>query len=753
LIKLNVGGRPVDIRRQTVKSFPKNHLSAILSGRYDAILPKDKDGRLFLDIDLDHLEPILNYMRDYANGIEEAHSVNSLLAQNVTTVMRYFNLSIPFEQLLDTTILTDDDIEWVSNELKLSPCSFKLLHRGSHDTFSKANFPKRACGSNASHVGLMGKRLMMVIRDTDQNVFGACSIFQVGASNPQANPYNISQMMSFRNSPVFSLKGKGGHRELYGGHSSIPNVVILEDNPGTAFPGSDSSRAFRDSSLARQSYIWLRDKANMVSGSSVRYYAPGTATDPGQNLSVPFVVSEFEIFEVSPLPKAPMVTKPRTNSGDSATSLKPASSAIPSIAMKMQELSDLQASIEGYSASLLRSDAEYQNDLRTLREELKFVAHFAGLDDPYEEKDESNADPNGGSTCCCIDNENCAVAKATSNSLSTINSPVTSSSSSKRALQPQAPQIAGSSLFVRSSSSTADLQTAPDPQTVQQEREESHEEEASILAAINVYAGVIKKEMLRKLSLDRDTRAPMASNGGEGTRAHEESSEMLKGNEEHKEQPSKRQRSGGKASDDDADTLRGGDRDSDGDDVNVSNRQRVLNINAGGSVVTVSASTLMEAPKGSYLYNLASTRWGHEYDEEGNLFQDVHPECFRKIISYLRMKSLERFVSIQAFGQNEPKEDEQLTIPKLHMNTSSPVLWRPGCPLHSSASAGASRIDVDTSSSWVMKASSTSSIGSLALEGRNDIVIPQELRVPLDHLLSYYQLVDVNVKTYRYNLC
>jgi hypothetical protein len=76
----------------------------------------------------------------------------------------------------------------------------------------------------------------------------------------------------------------------------------------------------------------------------------------------------------------------------------------------------------------------------------------------------------------------------------------------------------------------------------------------------------------------------------------------------------------------------------DEDEATASN---VVSFNAGGTIVSVARSTILSAAPNSFLAAVVSGRWANpvdEYDEGGNIFQDVHPQCFASIIAYLRLK-------------------------------------------------------------------------------------------------------------------
>jgi hypothetical protein len=62
----------------------------------------------------------------------------------------------------------------------------------------------------------------------------------------------------------------------------------------------------------------------------------------------------------------------------------------------------------------------------------------------------------------------------------------------------------------------------------------------------------------------------------------------------------------------------------------------ILDINAGGEIIRVLRGTLTQM-KGTVLEAIFSGRWEKELqrDGHGNVFLDVNPECFRKIVDFL----------------------------------------------------------------------------------------------------------------------
>jgi hypothetical protein len=72
----------------------------------------------------------------------------------------------------------------------------------------------------------------------------------------------------------------------------------------------------------------------------------------------------------------------------------------------------------------------------------------------------------------------------------------------------------------------------------------------------------------------------------------------------------------------------------------ASDASSIVTISAGGTLVAVSRATLLQAPSGSMLANMASDVWGHDLDSDGHIVQDVNPELFVAIVNYLRLRAL-----------------------------------------------------------------------------------------------------------------
>ena len=78
VVKLNVGGKRVEVCRDTIRSVVsqaelagsmEHRLASLLSGRWDVFLPRDGDGCIYLDWEKSWIMPCLDEMTAIANGV------------------------------------------------------------------------------------------------------------------------------------------------------------------------------------------------------------------------------------------------------------------------------------------------------------------------------------------------------------------------------------------------------------------------------------------------------------------------------------------------------------------------------------------------------------------------------------------------------------------------------------------------------------------------------------------------------------
>jgi hypothetical protein len=70
VLPLNIGGTCIYVLRRTITQIEDSMLANMFSGRWDDSLPKDPDGRFFIDQEYDKFGPLIRYLRELGNQTE-----------------------------------------------------------------------------------------------------------------------------------------------------------------------------------------------------------------------------------------------------------------------------------------------------------------------------------------------------------------------------------------------------------------------------------------------------------------------------------------------------------------------------------------------------------------------------------------------------------------------------------------------------------------------------------------------------------
>eukprot|EP01031_Cornospumella_fuschlensis_P034110 gene34110-41284_t len=102
LLRLNIGGHNVDIKLSALAAARWNCFSCLLAPHWQAYLLKDNTGRVFLDFDLEWIEPLLNYLRTntWSDGGKSAASIQKPVGCNI-------QMQLGFETIIDIFELND----------------------------------------------------------------------------------------------------------------------------------------------------------------------------------------------------------------------------------------------------------------------------------------------------------------------------------------------------------------------------------------------------------------------------------------------------------------------------------------------------------------------------------------------------------------------------------------------------------------------------------------------------------------------
>mmetsp|Transcript_32027 Transcript_32027/g.88488 ORF Transcript_32027/g.88488 Transcript_32027/m.88488 type:complete len:731 (+) Transcript_32027:106-2298(+) len=150
-LKLNVGGANVVATRSTLTLYPESLLGALFSGRWDSRLPRDKQGRIFLDIDPTCFKKILDFLNllkisssDEPPPLPKVpREMEHILSRMVTFLGLGELLPVPPAIHIDNTIIMnrahlDMVTSWLAVDGKNQ--GLELLYRASRDGWRGTEF-------------------------------------------------------------------------------------------------------------------------------------------------------------------------------------------------------------------------------------------------------------------------------------------------------------------------------------------------------------------------------------------------------------------------------------------------------------------------------------------------------------------------------------------------------------------------------------------------------------------------------------
>ena len=266
MVRLNVGGKVHITKRCTMlsKGDHMNFLYFMISGRWGYLLPKDRNGVIFIDLDPALITPILDNLRYRSIG-----GTNEQLIPRVSMDRRaIFNAVVSYYKIENiaygnTALSEESRIKCMNDPRTVLPlCSFlpsdftemrlkfKLVYRGSRDGMTAANFHLMCDGMDDT---------VSVIEDTNGNVFGgfADKAWSMKTSHVKSEEsFLFSLKSSLGNEPVNfpvnktdrnSLCHHPNHMCAFGsgdlcvlplncGQSSI-NIGTSYQNPSSAYSG------------------------------------------------------------------------------------------------------------------------------------------------------------------------------------------------------------------------------------------------------------------------------------------------------------------------------------------------------------------------------------------------------------------------------------------------------------------------------------------------------------------------------------
>lgn len=277
-LTLNVGGKIYNIDR-SARSLNKSDysiLNVILSGEWDLRLPRDHNGRIFLNIDPVWIEPALTLLKVDCSPKPPITDENM---EGFNTVMSYYNLNYLFQvgkldlpeassiDCMNLPRCTDSLISFLHDEMSPKQHSesmrLELLYRGSRDGIEPSDFHSRCDGMCNT---------VCVVESSAGYVFGG---YAEGAWMSCEN--DLETKKSF----LFSLNGLG-EPEKFPRKLSSQQPKMLNRDQYLFFFGIDLTVAGKDKTVSRVGTMYS-------SNSREKVYLAGDEK---------FLVKEIEVYQI-----------------------------------------------------------------------------------------------------------------------------------------------------------------------------------------------------------------------------------------------------------------------------------------------------------------------------------------------------------------------------------------------------------------------------------------------------------------------
>ncbi|CAN0243001.1 unnamed protein product [Ascophyllum nodosum] len=171
--RLNVGGLPINVRPSQLKLVTHNNttewaLTTLCDGGWDSRVPRDKDGRIFLDESPTILRHLFNQQLKRASATSPTSAVlrdvtcpNSIASDQLSYLSHVSNdVGFKIMQVLGgSTVLTESELQRFSVQVRSwcpgDPQRLELLYRGSRDGFTTHAFHAKCTDESPSTITLV----------------------------------------------------------------------------------------------------------------------------------------------------------------------------------------------------------------------------------------------------------------------------------------------------------------------------------------------------------------------------------------------------------------------------------------------------------------------------------------------------------------------------------------------------------------------------------------------------------------------
>mmetsp|Transcript_43239 Transcript_43239/g.90853 ORF Transcript_43239/g.90853 Transcript_43239/m.90853 type:complete len:233 (-) Transcript_43239:515-1213(-) len=148
LVEVDAGGKIIAAKRSTLTQLTGTRMEGLFSGRWDETVLKDRQGRIFLDVNPLCFQAIVDYLNEKLISSEDNPPALPTIDTEYTQILKHqlelFGLSsVPMVEMPDSNIIKDESHvtqlhDWLMEDG--SDGAFSLLYRSSRDGLSSTSF-------------------------------------------------------------------------------------------------------------------------------------------------------------------------------------------------------------------------------------------------------------------------------------------------------------------------------------------------------------------------------------------------------------------------------------------------------------------------------------------------------------------------------------------------------------------------------------------------------------------------------------
>jgi hypothetical protein len=269
LLEINAGGKIIAVKRGTLTQMHGSRIEAMFSGRWDKKLIRDGSGRIFLDVNGDCFQAIVDYLNEAAISSEdeppERPCVDDELQHILEHQLNLFGLDTIILDIESNIIKKHADVNLLHKWLKEdeSDGGFEILYRSSRDGLRGQSFHSK-CDNNG--------RTITIIETNNGGIVGgytdAAWVSKTYGDYLHANKAFLFAVSGFGLSSPCKLKMK---------NNSSATAIYCQTIHGPTFGGGHDL---------------------LVNGSTVTFNT-GSTYNSCTNINGKYKIKEMEVFRVT----------------------------------------------------------------------------------------------------------------------------------------------------------------------------------------------------------------------------------------------------------------------------------------------------------------------------------------------------------------------------------------------------------------------------------------------------------------------